>query len=199
MSKEAETNSNTLYPLLKQRWSPRAFDDRPVEAQKIRNIFEAARWAPSASNLQPWIFFVGIKGDKTYDMIYNTLVEFNQMWASFAPVLILNCGITASDEGKPFSSWRYDTGQAVALLSIQAMAEGLHVHQMAGFDALKAAELFSLPENTRAVTVTALGYIGDPAMLHPRMQKSELAPRERKEIGTFVFSEEFGSTSEIVK
>ena len=199
MSKEAETNTNDIYPLLKQRWSPRAFDERPVEDQKIRNMLEAARWSPSASNIQPWIFFVGKKGEKAYDKIFKTLVEFNQMWASSAPLLILNCGQNASDEGEPYAVWKYDTGQAVAHLSIQAMAEGLHVHQMTGFDALKAAELFALPENVRAVSVMAIGYIGDPATLHPRMQKSELAPRVRKEIGTFVFSDEFGLSSDIVK
>lgn len=199
MSKEAVTANNNIYPLLKQRWSPRAFADRPVEDQKIRNILEAARWSPSASNIQPWIFFAGIKGDTTYEKIFETLVEFNQKWASFAPVLILNCSRIASDDGEAYATWQYDTGQAVAHLSIQAMAEGLYVHQMSGFNALKAAELFSLPDNVRAISVTAIGYIGDPAMLHPRMQKSEIAGRERKELGTFVFSEEFGLPSGILK
>ena len=79
------------------------------------------------------------------------------------------------------------------------MQEDLHVHQMSGFDAQKAAELFSLPEDVRAVSVTAIGYLGDPAMLHPRMQKSELAERERKEMDTFVFSDKYGQASEIIK
>lgn len=199
MHKEAKTNSNEIHPLLKKRWSPRAFEDRPVEEQKLRNILEAARWSPSASNLQPWLFFLGLKGDKTYEKIFSTLVEFNQLWAGLAPVLILNCGRIAGEEGKPFSTWQYDTGQAVAHLSVQAMEEGLYVHQMAGFDALKAAELFALPENVRAFSVTAIGYIGDPSLLHPRMQKSEVAERERKEMDTFVFSELFGNPSKIVK
>jgi len=199
MHKEAKTSSNEIHPLLKKRWSPRAFEERPVEEQKLRNILEAARWSPSASNFQPWVFFLGMKGDKTYEKIFSTLVEFNQLWTKLAPVLILNCGRIADEDGKHFATWQYDTGQAVAHLSVQAMAEGLHVHQMSGFDALKAAELFSLPENVRAVSVTAIGYIGDPSLLHPRMQKSEVAERKRKEMGTFVFSEIFGTPSDIMK
>jgi nitroreductase len=199
MSKEAKTNLNEIHPLLKTRWSPRAFEDKPVEAEKLRNILEAARWSPSASNIQPWIFFPGLKGDENYDKITSTLVEFNQMWTKFAPVLILNCGKITNDDGDPYGTWQYDTGQSVAHLSMQAMQEGLHVHQMSGFDALKAAELFALPEDVQAVSVTAIGYLGDPSMLHPRMQKSELAERERKEMDTFVFSGIYGRASEIVE
>jgi len=199
MSKEAITTSK-LNPLLRKRWSPRAFDGRPVESEKLLSMLEAARWSPSASNLQPWTFFVGTKGDETYNKIFESLVEFNQMWAKNAPVLILNCGkITSNDEGIINGTWQYDLGQSVAHMSIQAMDEGLFVHQMGGFDALKAAELFQLPENVQAVSVTAAGYLGDPSILHPRMQKSELAARIRKELDTFVFSERFGQTSPVVK
>jgi len=199
MSKEAKTNSNEIHHLLQRRWSPRAFEDRPVEQEKLRNILEAARWSPSASNIQPWVFFIGMKGDETYTKIFNTMVEFNQLWTKLAPVLILNCGKITNSEGIPNGTWQYDTGQSVAHLTFQAMEEGLHVHQMSGFDALKAAELFALPEDVRAISITAVGYIGDPALLHPRMQKSELAERERKEMDTFAFSDEFGRLSEIIE
>jgi nitroreductase len=198
MSKEAQTNDNVIHPLLKDRWSPRAFEDRPVEKEKLMNILEAARWSPSASNIQPWVFFLGLKGDETYEKIFRTMVEFNRLWARFAPVLILNCGRLTNDEGVSNGTWQYDTGQSVAHLSLQAMAEGLYVHQMSGFDALKAAELFDLPEDVRAISLTALGYLGDPSMLHPRMQKSERAPRVRKELNTFVFAGKFGETSGII-
>ena len=199
MSKEAKTNNNEIHTLLKIRWSPRAFEDKAVEPEKIRNIMEAARWSPSASNHQPWIYFLGMKGDDTYAKIFQCLVEFNQMWTKFAPVLILNCGKITTADGTLNGTWQYDTGQSVAHMSFQAMEEGLFVHQMSGFDALKAAELFAFPDDVQAVSVTALGYIGDPAMLHPRMQKSELADRERKEMDTFVFSDEFGRVSEIIE
>lgn len=199
INKEAKTKYEIL-TLLKKRWSPRAFADKPVEEENLLLLLEAARWSPSASNLQPWIFFVGIKGDEVYAKIMNVLVEFNQMWAPNAPVLILNCGkITVREENVPNGTWQYDVGQAVAHMSIQAMEEGIYVHQMSGFDALKAADLFALPENVRAASVSAVGYTGDPDMLHPRMQKSEIAERERKEMDTFVFSENFGLVSGIIK
>jgi nitroreductase len=199
MSKEAKTNNNDIHPLLRKRWSPRAFDDKPVDDKKIKNILEAARWAPSASNIQPWVFFVGFRGDETYNKIMASLVEFNQMWAVNAPVLILNCGKISKPDGHQNGVWQYDVGQALALMSMQVMDEGLYIHQMGGFDALKAAELFNLPEDVRAVTVAAIGYIGNPDMLHPRMQKGERAERERKEMDTFVFSDVYGQVSEIIK
>jgi len=198
MTKEAITNSNNILPILKKRWSPRAFDDRPVEPEKLRNIFEAARWSPSASNIQPWVFFLGIKGDNAYNKIFDMLVEFNQKWSKFAPVLILNCGKITNDKDEANGTWQYDTGQAVAHMSVQTVEEGLYIHQMAGFDALKAAELFSLPEDVQAISVSAIGYLGDPSILHPRMQKSELAERERKELDTFVFSDEYDRASNIL-
>lgn len=199
MLKEAVT-INKLNPLLQNRWSPRAFDDRPVEKEKLMSMLEAARWSPSASNIQPWFFFVGIKGDPAYQKIFDALVEFNQMWAVNAPILILNCGKTTTEDGEMINgTWQYDLGQAVAHMSIQAMEEGIFVHQMSGFDALKAGELFMLPDDTLAVSVTAAGYLGDPSILHPRMQKSEIAGRERRELNTFVFSDNYGSASQIIK
>ena len=198
MSKEADIKKK-LNSLLKNRWSPRAFDDRPIEKEKLQSMLEAARWAPSASNIQPWVFFVGLKGDETYKKIFDTLVEFNQMWAVNAPVLILNCGKTTIKDDDSNGVWQYDLGQAVAHMSIEAMDEGIYMHQMSGFDPLKASKLFNLPKHIQAVSVAAAGYMGDPAILHPRMQKSEIAPRERKEIDTFVFSDSYGSKSPIVK
>lgn len=197
MSKQAVT-THQLHPHLLERWSPRAFSAKPVEKEKITRILEAARWAPSASNLQPWYFFPGLKGGGDYEKIFKTLVEFNQLWAGNAPLLIMNCGKTSNAEGRPNSVWQYDVGQAVAHLSIQAMEEGLYVHQMGGFDAGMAARLFQLPDDVKAISVTAAGYMGDIAMLHPRMQKSEAAARERKDLDTFVFSGSFGETSPLI-
>lgn len=197
MTKEAVTEYN-LHPLLMKRWSPRAFADKMVEEEKLVRILEAARWSPSASNIQPWIFFPGIKGDDTYRKIFDTLIEFNQLWTIHAPVLILNCGKTLNDKGGNNGTWQYDLGQAVAHLSIQAMEEGLYVHQMSGFDASQAGRLFELPANIKAVSVTAAGYLGNPEILHPRMQKSELAVRERKELDTFVFADAYARVSSLI-
>ena len=96
-----------------------------LRTEKLRNVLEAARWSPSASNIQPWVFFVGLKGDETYDKIYDSMVEFNQLWAKLAPVLILNCARITNEDGIPNGTWQYDTGQSVAHLSFQAMEEGL--------------------------------------------------------------------------
>jgi nitroreductase len=194
-NKEAQS-VHELHPLLKKRWSPRAFDGKMIENEKLLRILEAARWSPSASNHQPWAFVVGKKGSQTWQDIFDTLIEFNRMWAVHAPVLILNCGITTAQEPPVQNAcWQYDLGQAVAHMSIQAMHEEVYVHQMAGFDPEKAAGLMDLPGNYKAFTVTAMGYLGDPGILHPRMQKTETAARERKEMDTFVSCGPFGKGS----
>ncbi|RLD60181.1 MAG: nitroreductase [Bacteroidetes bacterium] len=197
MNKETKTNYD-IHPLLKKRWSPRAFSEKPVEKEKLQSIFEAVRWSPSASNEQPWAFIIGKKGDETYDGIMSTLVEFNQIWSQFAPVLILSCARKdlIKGDGENFSRM-YDVGQAVAYLSFQAASEGLYVHQMTGFDAGKTNKLFHVPDNFEAVSVIAVGYIGDPKILHPNLEKMEYADRIRKPLKEFIFSSKFGVSPEL--
>ncbi len=193
--------ANTTYPIndiLSKRWSPRAFADKVVEKEKLQSILEAARWSPSASNEQPWFFILGWNNDATYQKIFETLVEFNQMWAKNAPVLIISVGKQINSKDEPSSIFKYDVGQSVAHLTFQASIEGLYVHQMVGFDPDKAAELFQIPEGYEAISVMSIGYIGEPSMLHPRMQKAEKAERERKELSAFIFEEKFGKKSEII-
>lgn len=192
-NKKAQTKWE-IHTVLEERWSPRAFSDKAVEIEKVQQFFEAARWAPSASNEQPWRFIVGFKGDETYQKIVDTFVEFNQLWAVTAPVLILTAGNTKSlkNPGKPNATFKYDVGQAVAHLSFQAHADGLHVHQMAGFDADKAAELFNVPEDFKVLTAIAVGYIGDPEILHPNLKSMEYDKRQRNEISELVFTGSFG-------
>jgi len=199
INKQAVTNEE-IHPVLKNRWSPRAFSDIAVENSKIVRMFEAAQWSPSASNEQPWSFIIGLKGDETYNKIYDTLVEFNQLWAITAPILILNCGRTMSlkNAGKPNTHYLYDAGQAAAHLTFQASSDGLFVHQMAGFDAEKAAEAFMLPTDFVAVTVIAVGYIGDPEVLHPNLKKIEYNKRERRDLSQTVFSGNFGEPAGLI-
>lgn len=196
INKQAITKEE-IHPVLKNRWSPRAFSGEVIENAKLVRLFEAAQWSPSASNEQPWSFILGLKGDETYRKIYDTLVEFNQLWAKTAPVLILCCGRTTSvkNAGKSNPTFMYDLGQAVAHLSFQASDDGLFVHQMAGFNAVSAAELFSLPAENVPVTVIAVGYIGDPEVLHPNLKKMEYNPRERRDLSETVFSGSFGETN----
>lgn len=198
MEKKAKTNF-PVHQILQNRWSPRAFDGKSIETEKLQRIIEAARWAPSASNEQPWYFIIGSQGDETYQKIFDTLVEFNQLWAITAPVLILAIGKkTSAKTGKTNDWFKYDVGQAAAHLTFQASFEGLFVHQMGGFDAVKATELFLIPDDFEALTTIALGYQGDYTVLHPNQQKMELAHRERKNTGEFVFSNKFGEKSTLI-
>jgi nitroreductase len=192
MEKKAKTD-HQIHPLLSSRWSPRAFSSQPVESEKLQRLFEAARWSPSASNEQPWSFIVGVSGDETYNMIYDSLVEFNQLWAKTAPVLVVAVGRKTSVKSDKLNTWYgYDLGQSVAHLTIQAIYEGLYVHQMGGFDAEKISSLLQIPEDHEALAVFTIGYMGDYSVLHPNLQKLELAERQRKRQDEFVFTRKFG-------
>lgn len=191
--KRAQTDY-AIHPVLINRWSPRAFDGNPVEKDKIDRMFEAARWSPSASNEQPWRFIVGFKGDETYQKIFDTFVEFNQLWAITAPVLVLTIGYTKSlkNLGQPNPTYTYDVGQAVAHLSFQAHADGLYVHQMVGFDAAKAEKIFDVATDFKVLTAIAVGYIGDPEILHPNLKVMEYDKRVRRPVSETVFTGKFG-------
>jgi len=187
MNKSAQTQ----YPILdflKNRWSPRAFAARPVELHKLLSLFEAARWSPSGGNQQPWSFIVTNQTEREpFEKLLGTLNERNQDWAKHAPVLVLSVVQRERAAGQPNPWATYDVGQAVAHLSVQATALGLVVHQMAGFDRQKAAELFALPEGYDALTVFAIGYEGDPATLPAGLRERELEQRSRKPLKEFVF------------
>ena len=191
VKKPAET-SVPIHDLIRHRWSPRAFDPRPVESEKLRSLFEAARWASSSYNAQPWYFIVGTKDDpENYNRVLDSFVEFNQGWAKQAPVVALSVAKLTFDDGKPNRHAFHDVGQAAANLSLQAEALGLSVHQMAGIDPEKARKLFHIPADYEAVAGIALGYAGDPSSLGDEMRKRELAPRQRKPLDTFVFTGEW--------
>ncbi len=178
------------YPINKlsaNRWSPRAFADKSVEKEKLQSVFEAARWSASAFNAQPWRFLIGHKGDENYQKIFNTLVEFNQNWADKAPILILNCyQINFSHNDKLNQTAQYDLGQAVAHYSLEALNQGLYVHQMTGFDAGEANELFEFGDKIAAFSVTALGYLGNIESLPEDLQKMELAESKRMSQNEFL-------------
>ncbi|PKP52120.1 MAG: nitroreductase [Bacteroidetes bacterium HGW-Bacteroidetes-1] len=199
-TKLAKTNFE-IHPLLKKRWSPRSFSKQEVEAEKLQSMFEAARWAPSSSNEQPWRFIVGIKGDATYQRIFSILVEFNQLWTITAPILILAIARKSSVKrpDKENISARYDVGQAMAYLTFQASSDGLYVHQMGGLDTQKAAEIFDVPKDYVVLTASAIGYIGDPEALHPNLIKMEKDARERNPLNEQVFESSFGNPSNFVK
>jgi nitroreductase len=177
-----------ILPAIKGRWSPRSFADREVSSADLARVFEAARWAPSSSNRQPWGYLVGVRNSNTHEKIAQILLSFNQVWAPKAPVLILGVTRTTAD-GKPNAYALYDLGAATALLTVEAAYLGLATHQMAGFDKDAARQAFEIPEDYALGSVIALGYQGEPAALsHEKLLAQEVAPRQRKDLKEFVFS-----------
>lgn len=175
-----------LHELLARRWSPRTFSPRPVESEKLVPIFEAARWAPSSYNAQPWAFLVATREDaEGYNRLLSTLVDVNRQWAQQAPVLILAVArLDFTHAARPNRHALYDLGQAVANLTVQATALDLHVHQMGGFDPRAARELFAIPAGYEPVAVLALGYQEGPS--------ADPAARTRRPLADFVFSGSWG-------
>jgi nitroreductase len=188
-----------VHDLIRNRWSPRAFSGKPVDRETLASLFEAARWAPSSSNEQPWAYLVATKDNpEDFAKMLSVLVEFNAGWARSAPVLILAASRLNFPNGNPNRNAFYDTGAATALLSVEATARGLALHQMAGFDPAKAKQVFEIPADCEAIAAIALGYPGDPNSLSQKLQDRENAPRTRKPLTEFVMSGRWGHTSPIV-
>jgi nitroreductase len=170
-----------MLPVLAHRWSPRAFKDTPVSKNDLKIILEAARWAASSSNAQPWRFLVGVKGSETHSKIFETLVGFNQGWAGKAGVLILGFAETKDSKGNPNRYADYDLGQSAVSLILQATALGLATHSMGGFDHDSARRAFNLTEEYTLGAVIAIGHQDDPSSIsNEQMLQREIAPRERK-------------------
>ncbi len=187
MKKLAPTEFPIL-PYLAERWSPVAFSSRPVEEEKLQRLFEAARWAPSCSNEQPWIFVVNYHGTEEFDRMADCLVEGN-WWAKNAPVLALSVArMTFQRDGKPNRHGMYDTGAAATNLLTQAVAEGLMVHQMAGYHVDKARAVLQIPEHHELCAMMAIGYYGDQDGLPEKYRLREEAPRQRRPQSEFVFT-----------
>lgn len=200
MEKPAESQ-HPIHDLLRRRWSPRAFSERPLEAEKVRSLFEAARWAPSSNNEQPWRFLAASRdAGADYDRLLACLNEGNRKWASRAPLLILSvAGLHFEDDDKPNRHAFHDTGLAAENLVLQAVALGLTAHQMAGFDVEKARASCLIPPGYEPVAMIAVGYPGDPAALPEPLREREMKPRERKPIDEFVFSSQWAVVSPLVR
>ena len=178
-----------VLPIFHERWSPRSFAEKQVSRETLHQVFEAARWAASSNNEQPWRFVVGLKGTETWQKIFDSLVEGNQKWAKNAPVLIVGASHGVfSKNGRTNGFALYDLGAAVGYLTLQAAALGLATHQMAGYDKEKAKGLLGIPEEFLLGAVIALGYQDEPEKLaDPGLIERETTTRERKPIGEFVF------------
>ncbi|MEJ6553479.1 nitroreductase family protein [Microbacterium esteraromaticum] len=182
LDRTAQTEHPVL-DVLADRWSPRAYDsEATIDEAKLSSALEAARWSPSAYNSQPWRFIVARRGTELHRGVVSTLVEFNQAWAAHAAVLVVAIAETAAEDGTPITHAIYDLGQAVAHLSVQAHADGLHVHQMSGFDPEKVRELAGLDARFAPTTVIAIGDLGSADALPEGIQKGETAPRVRRPI-----------------
>jgi nitroreductase len=188
MTKKA-TPDHPILDVIAERWSPYGFDGRPVAADELRSVFEAARWAASSFNEQPWRYIVATSDDpEQFDRLKSCLTEANQAWAGSAPVLALGIAkMQFTRNGKPNGAAVHDLGQASATLALEATSRGLSVHQMKGILPDKARELFGVPEGYEVVTALAIGYAADADTLPDNYRKSDTRPRSRKPLKEFVF------------
>jgi len=196
MQKPATTD-HPVHDFIVKRWSPRAFSDKPVSPEVLRSLFEAARWAASSYNDQPWAYLVATKDDKeNFSKILSVLMDMNAAWAKHAPVLAISVARQHfKHNGSQNPVAQHDVGAANAQLTMEATSRGLVVHQMAGFHHDKVRQLFGIPESWEPVSAMAIGYPGDPESLPEQLRKTELAPRTRKPLSDFVLSGRWGHTA----
>jgi nitroreductase len=198
LRKPAET-TQPIHPLLADRWSPRAFNGKPVPKDVLVSLFEAARWAASCNNSQPWRFIVATRDDAdAYATLLGCFNDRNQSWAHTAPVLMITCADKNLPDGRPSDYGYYDTGAAMAQLTMQAATHGVVVHQAQGIIFDKVRETYGVPDNFDICTGIAIGYQGEPEVLPEDYAKREVLPRERRALSDTVFTGGFGKTSGIV-
>jgi nitroreductase len=179
-----------IQPALADRWSPYGFTDRTVAKADLCSLFEAARWAASSYNEQPWNYIVAIKeNSKEFEQLLSCLVEANQAWAKAAPVLVLGVvSLRFSKNAKDNRAAVHDLGLASGNLVVEATTRGLSVHQMIGILPDKAREVYQIPEHFEAWTAMAIGYNADPATMPADLKQRDLVPRQRRPLRDFVFA-----------
>lgn len=200
MEKPAET-TYPVHDLIRRRWSPLAFADRPVEAETLQSLFEAARWSPSCYNEQPWRLIVCTREHPDdHRRLVECLASGNVPWAQHAPVLMLSVAKrTFSHNGSPNRHGWHDVGLAVENLILQATALGLFVHQMGGYDPDKARATFGIPEDYEPVAAIALGYPGDASRLPAPLQDRERGARSRKPLESLIFEGQWGRPAAAIR
>jgi len=180
-----------LHQLIRTRWSPNEFSSRPVELEKLRSMFEAARWAASCFNEQPWRYILATRTDpEQFGKVLGLLAERNQQWAKTAYAIGFSAGKkTFSHSGKPDRFGLHDTGAATANLAIEGTALGVRTHFMGGFDAQRARSEFHIPDDFEIGAAFAIGYIDETATLP--------GVRTRKSLEEIVFSGDWGSPARL--
>jgi nitroreductase len=192
--KHATPDHPILAPIA-ERWSPYSFNGQPVEREKLLTCLEAARWAESSYNEQPWVFFLAERTNANeFQRALECLLEGNQVWAKHAGVLLLSAtSRTFRKNGNPNPVCQHDLGIAAAHMALQATALGLQAHQMQGVNLAKVRQTYNVPEGYDPLTAIAIGYAGKPAEgIDPQLAARDEAPRGRKQLSEFVFMGNWG-------
>lgn len=195
MHKPAQTRYE-LHPLIRDRWSPVCFSSRKIEPHVLGSLFEAARWAPSSYNEQPWAFCLATQDQPAeFAAMLGCLMESNQLWAKHAYALLITVAKLALDRnGKPNRHCYDDTGSATQNLFLQATSHGLFCHPMGGFDVAKAREVLAIPATHEPLTAVAIGYPAeDDSLFDASVRERNQSPRSRKGLSEFVFTGKFGN------
>lgn len=177
--------------LILHRWSSRAFSGEPVSDEQLMQLFEAARWAPSSYNNQPWRFIYAKRGTPAWDTFFNLMVDFNKSWTHNAAALILVLSAEKTEKGQPITTHTFDTGAAWQNLGLQATSMGLIAHGMAGFDYAKAKEALHIPEGYTIEALIAVGHPGSADQLPEHLRGGETMPAQRNPVSAFAFEGTF--------
>ncbi len=195
-------SQHALHRLIRHRWSPVGFDrERNIKRATLLSILEAARWAPSSSNIQPWRFIVGPRDNQAeFQKILSVLAEGNQAWARHAALLMIAVTHVEPKPGRTYRHAGHDLGQAIAQMALQALDYGIYTHQMAGFSPEKARELYQVPDDFEPFTAIALGYrTSDLRHLGDRQRARESSQRERRPLSEMIFSAAWGETADFTE
>ena len=182
------TNDHPIEDLLRRRWSGRAVDTRPLPPGALASMLEAARWAPSSANGQPWAFLVFDGADPAARADAEACLAPANAWAKRAPVLLLSVARELRPDGKPSTTAQHDTGLATENLLLQGIALGLIAHPMGGFDRAEARRRFALPDGMTPIAMIAVGLPGDPAVLDEKNRQREAEPRTRRPLREIAFA-----------
>lgn len=193
MSHKPAPSSVEIHPLIQDRWSPLSFRPEPLTKLQIQQLCEAARWAPSSYNDQPWSFLMAPRDDEIeFSRLLSCLADANQVWAQHAGLLVLAIArTTLTRNGHPNRFGMHDTGMATIQLVLQAEAMGLKAHLMGGYNAAQARAIYEIPESFEPAAVMAIGFPGEVEKLPSELQQRERSERSRRSLDQMIFTGKF--------